>query len=128
MKKLDIIVVVSILLIAGIFLGFNKYKSIITKKNSSVIYAEISVKNKLYKKVPVSDNHKEVIKIETDLGKNIIKIHDNGVEMIEADCNDHICEYTGFIKEVGEIIVCLPHQVVVEIKGNTEGKVDEVSN
>ncbi|MCY6372663.1 NusG domain II-containing protein [Clostridium ganghwense] len=127
MKKSDFIIAIFILIIAGTFLGINKYRSNFIKQNSSQLYAEIYVEGKLYKKVPILKNE-QVIEIENEHGKNMIKIHDNGVEMIDADCLDKICVQTGFKKEVSETIVCLPHQVVVEIKGNMEGKVDAISN
>ena len=40
--------------------------------------------------------------------------------MIEADCRNKVGINTGFISEVGEMIVCLPHQVLVQIKGAEE--------
>lgn len=121
MKKTDILIAVIIFVIAGAFFGVNKYYSV---KQSNNIYAEVYVKKEFYKKVLLSDGHSEEIKIKTGLGENIIRVHDNGVEIIESDCPDHICENTGFAKDAGQIIVCLPHQVVVEIKGNVDGEVD----
>lgn len=130
MKKADIIVLVIILVaVVGLF-GFNKYKRGYVEKNSSEIYVDIYANQELYKSIPLTDKLEEAIEIETALGKNIVKIHDGGVEMIEADCNDSICEKTGFINEVGQMIVCLPHEVLVEIRGDiyVEEKIDEVSN
>jgi hypothetical protein len=53
-------------------------------------------------------------------GKNIVVIKNKGVTMTEADCPDKICVNTGTIHKTGETIVCLPHRVVVEIKGTKE--------
>ncbi|MCY6484740.1 NusG domain II-containing protein [Clostridium aestuarii] len=128
MKKSDLIIVVLFLVIAITFFGFNKYRSNFIKQNSNQIYAEIYVEGNLYKSVPLSNDKEDIIEINTEDGKNIIKIHDDGVEITEADCFDEICVKTGFKKEVGETIVCLPHKLVIEIKGNMEIKVDAVSN
>lgn len=65
----------------------------------------------------------KTIPIETEYGYNLIEIGDGKVRVIEADCPDKLDVKQGYISEVGEIIVCLPNRLVVEIKGvgeNTE--------
>ena len=42
------------------------------------------------------------------------------VRVIEADCPDELDVKQGFIENVGQVIVCLPNRVVVEIKGETK--------
>ncbi|MCT4605121.1 MAG: NusG domain II-containing protein [Marinisporobacter sp.] len=126
MKKLDLVIVISVLLIAFAALGVNQYRISIIEENSNVLRAEITVKGELYKVVPLSEK-KEEYTVETDLGKNIIIFHDLGVSITEADCPDHICVETGFISKPGEIIACLPHKVVIEIKGDMEDEIDGLS-
>jgi hypothetical protein len=55
-------------------------------------------------------------------GTNRIVIQDGKVSVTEADCPDALCVKTGSISRAGETIVCLPHRVVVEIKGT--GSID----
>lgn len=38
--------------------------------------------------------------------------------MEEADCPDKLCVKKGGVYRVSESIICLPHEVVVEIKKN----------
>ncbi|QGU94545.1 NusG domain II-containing protein [Clostridium bovifaecis] len=130
MKKGDIIIFVVILFVfIGVF-GLIKYRNGSIEKNSSKIYIDIYAQQELYKSIPLTADSEEVIELKTPLGKNIIKIHDGGVEMIEADCPDSICENTGFVNKMGDVIVCLPHEVLVEIRGNNNNKekTDEVLN
>ncbi|MBI6875206.1 NusG domain II-containing protein [Clostridium aciditolerans] len=127
MKKFDVIIIASILVVAGVFFGITKYKELYTKKNSNELYAYIYSQNKLYKAVNIGDNHSESIEIKGDFGKNVVKIHDNGVEVVEAECDDHICEKAGFKNKVGDLIVCLPNQLFIEIKGTQEADVDGTS-
>ena len=47
---------------------------------------------------------------------NQIRIQDRTVRMIEADCPDQICVQTGSISKEHEMIVCMPHKVIVEIR------------
>lgn len=119
MKKVDMIIGAVILIIAVGILGVGTYRSNVIKQNSNQLYADIYLEGTLYKSVPLCNNE-DTIEIETPYGRNVVKVHDDGVEMTEADCFDSICVKSGFMKNVGEIIVCLPHKVVVEIRGDSE--------
>lgn len=59
-------------------------------------------------------------------GKNTITIKDGTAYMQEADCPDHLCVKSGSISKTGETVVCLPHRVVIEIKGSKDSGVDNV--
>ena len=62
-------------------------------------------------------------------GKNILRIEDGEAWVEEADCPDKLCVNMGKISRVGQSVVCLPHEVVVEIVGekNTADDVDVVA-
>lgn len=47
---------------------------------------------------------------------NLIRIENETIAIIEADCPDKICVHTGPIHKSGEIIACLPHKLIIEIK------------
>lgn len=52
-----------------------------------------------------------------DYGKNIIlEVGDGKARFLESDCNDKICIKTGYIQKCGEVAVCLPNRVAIEIK------------
>ncbi len=51
---------------------------------------------------------------------NILMIKDEEADMIWADCPDQTCVNTAPISGSGETIVCLPHQVVVEVISSDE--------
>lgn len=127
MKKFDKIIIVffiAVALFGGIFIKINQ------KKDYSEKYAEIYVKGTLYKKVILDKGKpKEIINIETNLGKNIVEINNGGVSITDSDCPDKICVKDGFKSNPGEVLVCLPHKVVIEIKGeNNKSEVDIVSH
>lgn len=119
MKKKDIVLIIGVIIVIILGFGFNNYTN--TKKSEKV---EIYVNNKLYKTYDI--NSKEEVKIETEEGNNIIKIHDKGVEMIDASCPDKVCVHTGFISKNSESIVCLPNKVNVKIISNTNEKEEDV--
>ena len=115
-KKLDVIIIA--LLIVGSFIPavIFKYNN---KENLDGNYAVISVKGEEYEKVQLTGNAKDRdIKIETDLGTNIIQVRDEKIGMLETTCPDGICKFPEFIYKPGEVIVCLPNRVVIEVKSN----------
>lgn len=92
---------------------------IILDKSYSATYAEVTLDGKTIKKIPLSE-HKgdEKIDIKTPFGYNTLEVRDNSIKVIDADCRDKICEKSDFISEPGQIIVCLPHKLMVEIKSS----------
>ena len=58
---------------------------------------------------------------------NILQIQDGRAAIIEANCGNLQCVRTGAISRVGEIIVCLPHQMTVEIQGGSGTGFDALS-
>ena len=122
MKKKDFILIFVVsLIIAGAF-GVNYFVN--TKNVDSI---EIYMDNKLYKTYDIND--KEEIKIKSKEGYNIVKIHDKGVEIIEASCPDKVCIHQGFITKSSESIVCLPNKVHIKIttEDNHESEEDVIS-
>ncbi|WP_232695812.1 NusG domain II-containing protein [Brevibacillus daliensis] len=113
---IGVVLVVALVLLVPRFLGNNSSE----KKHNDQRYALITVDNKEYKKVPLTEEE-QMITVETSHGKNVLKVHNNGIEMHEADCADQVCKSFGFITEPYQTIVCLPNRVLVEIVGGEEG-------
>lgn len=111
-----VVLVVALVLIVPRFFGNESSE----KLHNDQKYALITVDNKEYKKVPLT-KEEQMITVETSHGKNVLKVHNNGIEMHEADCADQVCKSFGFITETYETIVCLPNRVLVEIVGGEEG-------
>ena len=114
MKKNEVIIIIALLMISLVFLYIFNIDS--NKEAKKVI--EIQVGSRIYRRVAIKSNDfEDTIPIKSNLGLNVLKIYNGGVEMIEADCKNKVGINTGFISEAGEMIVCLPHEVLVQIKG-----------
>ena len=113
--KRDIILVLSMVIIAAAaFLIIN----FAVKKDGS--YAVIKVDGKVIKTLDLNSGETTIEVYGYQGGVNKVVINDGKVSMTEADCPDELCVKTGKISRVGETIVCLPHRVVVEIKGSPD--------
>lgn len=122
MKRWDKIIIVILLLIS--FLPYLLVK-LFFAGSYDTRYVYITLEGKLYKKVPLTGqiSHKEFV-IETEKGNNKVVIENERIGVVEADCKDEICKEFGFISKPGEIIVCLPHELYIEVRGQEKNEVD----
>ena len=58
----------------------------------------------------------EVLIGEKDGEYNVVTVKNGMVSVTEANCKNQICVKTGVISEVGEVISCLPHKLIVYIE------------
>ena len=124
MKKFDKIIIVCVLLIS--LFGF-LYLRYIKEYNFNDKKAIISIDGEIYKTVELTKDTEETIELDTEFGKNTIKLYKQGADIIDADCPDKVCVEDGFIDKPGEILVCLPNKVVIEIIGEKEDELDDTS-
>ncbi|WP_195937788.1 NusG domain II-containing protein [Romboutsia sp. 1001713B170131_170501_G6] len=115
LKKLDIIIIVSLLILSFVpSIIFSKSLS----KNYNSTYASIKVNNKFYDNVPLSSFKGEnTLTIKSKHGTNDVLVKDNKIKIIKANCKDKLCIKQGEISNVGESIICLPNELIIEIKG-----------
>ncbi len=87
---------------------------------------EITVDGKLYASYKLNDiSVPETVNIDTQFGKNTLKITHDGAEMTDSNCKDRLDVKCGKITKVGQIIICIPNRVTVRLLGKE--KVDRVT-
>ncbi|WP_236914706.1 NusG domain II-containing protein [Clostridium sp. Cult2] len=125
MTKGDKYLMVFIVVISILSLSYVK-KSAFNNKEK---YISIQVNGEEIKKIIFDTNLiGKTIPVETEYGYNLIEIDDEKVRVIEADCPDQLDVKQGYISKVGEVIVCLPNRLVIEIKGiDDEVDIDHIS-
>lgn len=57
--------------------------------------------------------------VESEHGYNVIHLEHGAISVIDSDCPDHICIDQGTITDSAIPIVCLPHRLVIEIRGES---------
>lgn len=55
------------------------------------------------------------VAVESDRGTNVIEVAGGRVRCAESDCSNQICVDTGWVSQVGQTIVCLPHELTVQV-------------
>lgn len=125
-KKGDKAIFLSIILLTLVLFGAYYMRENFLNKNYAQLKAVIKVNGEVYREIYLSD-HNERFTIKTDKGYNIIWVHDGGIEIEEADCPDQICVNTGHINKPGQMIVCLPHKLIITIEGGEGRDIDDIS-
>lgn len=115
MKKWDKIIIASLLVLSFLpHLFFGMFVS----KDYNKTYAVVTVNGKPYKEIPLTGQiSAKDYRIETEYGTNLLRVENERIAIIEADCPDKICVEPGFIHKPGQSLVCLPNRVYVEIEG-----------
>ncbi|MBD5520580.1 MAG: NusG domain II-containing protein [Lachnospiraceae bacterium] len=62
-----------------------------------------------------------------DTEYNVFICSNNEIRMLQSSCPDKICVNHSAISNTGENIICLPHKLVIEIKGGKENDLDGVA-
>lgn len=111
--KYDMIFFIILIIIIG--------SAFMLKKNNEGTLVKITSYQKEYGIYDLSEN--KTININNE---NIIEIKNGEVFMKKATCPDHTCMKQGHISQSGSSIICLPHQLIIEISGkenNFDGQV-----
>lgn len=89
--------------------------------NGSTRYISVQVDGVERERIPLRPGdvgkHYE---ITSKYGTNVIEVVKGGVRIIEASCPDKLCEHQGVITKAGQMLVCLPNRLIVEIKDENE--------
>ena len=116
-RKKDFILIISVLLLAVALLGIQK------AYGSSGNTVTVTVNHKVYGTFSLDQD--KTIQIKNEYGMNIVRIQNHEVWMEEADCPDGYCMEQGHISHSHQILVCLPHKLVVEISNDSENETSE---
>ncbi|WP_167956613.1 NusG domain II-containing protein [Anaerosporobacter faecicola] len=115
MKKNDIILIVSLLAVIGIFVLITQ---LVSKPGA---YAVIKIDGKIVEKLPLDQDTKVEIH-GAGGGTNTVVVKNGSVFVQDADCPDRYCVKHKKIKADTETIVCLPNKMVIEIVGSKNDK------
>ncbi len=117
--KADLILMAAIVILG---LGISIFLAAGSHQGNKV---EITKDGKLWGTYSLDGEHKITIRDGKEL--NVVKISGGKVTMESANCKNQVCVHHSPVSRTGESIVCLPHKIVVSIKGE-DNEYDTISN
>ena len=114
-KKNDLLLILLLLAAAAVMWFF-------FRPGAEGAYAVVTQDGKEIRRIDLA--FEQEITIEREDGYNTLIIENGGICVSDADCGDHTCIHTGRISREGEQIVCLPHELVIEVIGGEEAELD----
>lgn len=87
--------------------------------SSSGGYAEIYADGSLIKVMPLNEDGHFTYHFD-ESRKNVITVKNGKVSVTYADCADKICTHFPPADNAGSAIICLPHKLVIVVRGGEE--------
>ncbi len=121
-NKYDITLIAAIIIINLFIMLYGSNNMVQATEKIAYVYSN----NKLKGRYTLTENYKTEFTVENDTGTgfNTVHIEDGKIWIHEASCPDKICLNQGKIQNGGEVIVCLPNKLMVQIKSSTDNSDD----
>lgn len=115
MKKKDIFLIVGILLTAG--LGY-----LLIGRNVQGSQVVITLDGEVYGTYSLQQDQR--LDVKSEAGHNVVVIENGEVFIEDADCPDRYCVKQGRTSSESKSLICLPHKLVVEVRGQEDKDAD----
>lgn len=116
-KPFDYLFIVIAIISSFIPLGVTFYHTNVVN-NQSHLVAVVKIHGNIVDEFPLieNDEHQEITYYPADGQYNIIEIDGDRIRVKEDNSPDQIAVKTSWISKSGQLSVCLPHQLIIEIK------------
>ena len=85
-------------------------------------YVSVQIDGETVVELPLSENTR--VMLGSGKHTNTLVIANGTAQVVEASCPDQICVHQGAVRYAGESIVCLPHRLVITVRGGQPNDVD----
>lgn len=114
--------IISIILLLSFFILIQSFQQKDFQQNTCII-----MKNDvIIKKINLSQNQSQTIQIDGKY-QNLLEIQDGSVRVKSSSCPNQVCVHSGWISKSGQMIACLPNQVLIRLSGETSEEVDIIA-
>ncbi len=80
---------------------------------ASTLVAVVQNTEGFYQVLPLDAD--ATVTVASSYGTNVVEVAQGRVRCSESDCANQVCVDTGWVASVGQMVVCLPHRLTVEV-------------
>ena len=62
------------------------------------------------------------VELDGPLGITVLQIENGGARVISSPCTQKICIHMGEARHTGDLLACVPNQLVIWIEGDSDGE------
>ena len=122
MTRADFIIGATAILASGIGFGWMHFKPVQPAAEVIVFKYNQEVLRK-----PLSDDGEESWVFGETGRQNTVQRIGRRVRVVKADCPDQLCVKQGWIEKAGDQLLCIPNQLLVEIRSKGADVIDTVA-
>lgn len=122
MTRADFIIGAVAVLASALGFGWMRFKPI--QPAAEII---ISKYNREVLRTPLSDDGEETWVFGEPGRQNTVQRIGRRVRVVQADCPDQLCVKQGWIEKAGDQLLCIPNQLLVEIRSKGAETIDTVA-
>ena len=112
MQKRDFILIAALLLVCA-----GAAALLTPRERSAPLHAVVTQDGKQLYDIPLTGHRgTEEIVVADEHGTNTIRIEDETIAVVDADCPDLVCVKTGIAEKKGDVSASLPHKLLIEVK------------
>ena len=115
----DIILISSLLSVSIILLVFQN-----TNRHTGQ-FVLIQMAPNSEKKINLDANQQ--IKLKNAHGTAIVQIQNHRARIVESSCPHQYCVQMGWIDKIGEMAICIPNRLIIEIVGDRQANFDALT-
>ncbi len=62
------------------------------------------------------------VELDGPLGITVLQIKDGGARIVSSPCPQKVCIHMGEARHAGDLLACVPNQLVISVEGNEKGE------
>ena len=117
--KKDVFIILLLSGAALILFGINR----LTADSGNTVF--VYVDEKVFAEYDLNEDN--TYEINTEYGINVITVKDGSVSVSSASCRNQVCVNHNPISMSNESIICIPNHLVVRIKSEKSGDIDDIA-
>lgn len=118
LRRGDVVLIALVLAAVAAFAVMQGAPALADADGDAAGWAIVQNAEGFYQELPLSQDAR--LEVTSAEGSNTVVVSGGAVQVEEADCKNQVCVQAGAVNRAGDVIVCLPHRMVVQVVAHPE--------